>query len=93
MFRLKLLVDLVSISSTTPLRIRIDPIPQYPLIFLCILLTAKLWRLSDRTHASDGTGCRANSVICKIFQSPVADRFFNKGVGMASLSRQTLDVD
>lgn len=73
MLRLKLFVNFIPVSASALLRVRIDPVPEDPLIFLRIFFPSSLRRLHNRAHSSDSTRRRTDGMIIQVLQSPIAN--------------------
>ena len=63
---LELLVDLVTIRTTSLLRIIIDPIPKYTVVCFRVLVASPLRRLYDRANVPNISFGWPNLVIIKI---------------------------
>ena len=64
---LELLVDFVAICTTSLLRIIIDPVPKYTVIFFRVSVTRPLRRLHDGPNAPDVSFRGPDLVIIKVF--------------------------
>ena len=64
---LELLVDFVAIRTTSLLRIIIDPVPKYTVMFFRVSVTRPLRRLHNGPNAPDVSFRGPDLVIIKVF--------------------------
>ena len=82
---LKLLINFITIRTSTLLCMGIHPVPHNNVIGCSKLAPGSLCWSHNRTYTSDGSFGRPHCVICQILQNTVADRDLNECIRVPTL--------